>query len=244
MHKKNNIGDSFDKATNYCKYASVQEKSANYLIDFIFKNISSKKIKSTLEFGCGGGVLTRKLNDTLDNSTIDALDISNNMLDSAKKNTPKKTNSLNWLHENIECLDIAKNYDLITSNFCAQWLQNPKKTCNKLAEKTTSLIFSTLLDSSFNSWKNTHTIFNIKHDLVKLYTFDEWVSYLGSLNLTLTYECKVFWMRFDTPIDFARYLKKIGADSSKNKFSSSLMKIRKIKKPLVVNFDVAYFCLV
>jgi len=88
-----------------------------YLVDYTLKylqkfNFVEPKI---LEIGTGSGCISLALYDKL-NTSIDAIDISLNAINVAKKNALKYDFSINFINKSVETFLPNEKYDLIISN--------------------------------------------------------------------------------------------------------------------------------
>ena len=85
------------------------EKTINYVVNFFNKDIS------ILDIGTGSGCIAISLSKNLIGSCVDALDISEQALEVAKKNNERNNTNVNFLHSNM-LENVDKKYDLIISN--------------------------------------------------------------------------------------------------------------------------------
>lgn len=151
MNKKI-IQDNFSKyAKFYNQYAMVQKQIACELIDFIPTTLKPVKI---LELGCGTGFYTELLHKKYPNTSIDAVDISSEMLKIAQRHL--SNSHINWIQADIETFKNESQYDLITSSSTFQWLSDVEKTLAHLKEQlsnTGKIIFSIFGASTFQELK-------------------------------------------------------------------------------------------
>ena len=85
------------------------EKTINYVANYFNKDIS------ILDVGTGSGCIAISLSKNLIGSNVDALDISNQALEVAKKNNEKNNTNVNFFHSNM-FENVNQRYDLIISN--------------------------------------------------------------------------------------------------------------------------------
>jgi len=85
------------------------EKTLEYISEFFDKDIT------VLDIGTGSGCIAITLDKNLVNSKVDALDISLEALEVAKKNSLKNNSNVKFFHSNIFS-NVNKKYDLIISN--------------------------------------------------------------------------------------------------------------------------------
>jgi ubiquinone/menaquinone biosynthesis C-methylase UbiE len=134
MHKTNMAVAVFDKhALEYEQRfmdVSLYAEMLNTFCDSIMK-----KEATILELACGPGNITRYLLDKLPELKITATDLSTNMLELAKKNTPEATFEL------MDCRDIdklSKKFDGIVCGFCLPYLD--KEEALKLIKDSASVL--------------------------------------------------------------------------------------------------------
>ena len=85
------------------------EKTINYAVDYFNKDIS------ILDIGTGSGCIAISLSKNLIGSSVDALDISEQALEVAKKNNERNNTNVNFFHSDM-LENVNKKYDLIISN--------------------------------------------------------------------------------------------------------------------------------
>lgn len=102
----------------YDKYADVQNKAAAKLLS----SLKSSKFLKILELGCGTGNYTLMLRERFKDASIKAWDISDEMIKVAKGKLKDK--SIEFIVADAERVIATKEFDLITSNACFQWLNN------------------------------------------------------------------------------------------------------------------------
>ncbi|WIF95520.1 malonyl-ACP O-methyltransferase BioC [Caminicella sporogenes] len=211
---------------NYNKYANVQKKMGDNLINHI-KN-DNLHIKKILEIGCGTGYLTKKLINNFSSAKITAVDIAPGMIEYVKFNI--KYNNVNFICGDIEEIDLNDKYDLIISNATFQWFNYLEKTIDKLIGLLNIngiLCFSTFgkntfkeLGEAFNKAKNilkvsekvspsqsfcsSKELFDICNNINRNNLKDI------EINLLETYEYEYF----NCCTDFLYSVKKIGANNS------------------------------
>ena len=85
------------------------EKTINYASSYFDKNIS------VLDIGTGSGCIAITLSKNLVKSDVDALDISEQALEVARKNNERNNANVNFFYSNL-FENVNKKYDLIISN--------------------------------------------------------------------------------------------------------------------------------
>ncbi|NIA08209.1 MAG: malonyl-ACP O-methyltransferase BioC [Nitrospiraceae bacterium] len=123
MHKKDIIIRNFSQCANhYDQYADIQNFCASRLI----KKTNNANFLRILEIGCGTGNYTRLLAKRFPEAQIEAIDISRDMLLIAEKKLANR--HIKFTSCDGEAIDLAGNFDLITSNSCLQWFEDLKKS--------------------------------------------------------------------------------------------------------------------
>lgn len=119
---KSKIADNFSRYAHlYDKYASVQNKAASELAS----SLKSRNISRILELGCGTGNYTLLLREKFKEARIRALDISEEMVGVARNKL--KNENIEFMVADAEDIIPDKDFDLVTSNACFQWLNNLEK---------------------------------------------------------------------------------------------------------------------
>ena len=120
MTKKEIIKRNFSRfALLYDRYSEIQCQCGLILISMLRDRASFKDI---LEIGCGTGNFTLLLKKAFPQSMIKACDISDEMLNIARKKIG--TESIEFFIRDGEYLSVDSKFDLITSNACFQWFDD------------------------------------------------------------------------------------------------------------------------
>src|SRR5574344_1298872 len=86
------------------------ERTLNYISDYFNKNVN------ILDIGTGSGCIAITLKKQLENmANVDAIDISEDALEVAKKNSTVLNTKINFFHSNI-FENVSNKYDIIISN--------------------------------------------------------------------------------------------------------------------------------
>lgn len=218
MAKKMNFDKQFK---NYNYNAITQKKVAKKLLTFIDK---SKKYDTILELGCGTGIFTNTLYNSLKFNHLDLNDIFNT------KDFFKEISYRDFFIENMELLQL-KDYSLIVSSSAFQWVENLDSLIEKLSKSSPQLIFSIYSKGNLIeilnhfgvslNYKSTDEIYKI---LKKYYTFVE-------------FQEEEFTLEFDTPLKALKHLKETGVTG----FSSSSYSLTKSFKSTILTYKVSYF---
>ncbi len=126
---KSNIAHNFSRYAHlYDKYAAVQNQSAFELATSLKNNNFSK----ILELGCGTGNYTLMLREKFRGARIKAVDISEEMISVAQNKLKHK--DIEFVVADAEKIIPDKDFDLITSNACFQWLNDLAKALRGYAK--------------------------------------------------------------------------------------------------------------
>lgn len=109
-------------AHTYDRYADIQKRVASQLIALINQN----GLRKILEIGCGTGNYTLLLRDKFRSAKLQAIDISEKMVEVASRKLQKHEVEFNVA--DAENINFRKKFDLITSNACFQWFEDLKGT--------------------------------------------------------------------------------------------------------------------
>ena len=122
---KNNKGDFSSIARIYEKYAKVQSKAAEFLLELL----ELKGSEDILDLGCGSGKLTRKLR-SLTTGKVIGVDPSEGMIREAQE----KSKGLDIIFKIAfsENIDFKEEFDIIFCNSAFQWFSDPKKALKNI----------------------------------------------------------------------------------------------------------------
>jgi malonyl-CoA O-methyltransferase len=118
MDKSIITGNFSKSAISYDDHAAVQRKCAKKLIDLI----REEKFSRILEIGCGTGIYTRFLRKTYKDAHITAIDISEDMVNVARKKLEDE--NISYMVADGENIPQEGKFDLITSNASFQWFED------------------------------------------------------------------------------------------------------------------------
>lgn len=235
----NDTQEAFNKAHDYCTYATIQQQSAHELLAFATQHLNCKEQKNILEVGCGGGALTRLLHSHCPHAQITALDFAPTMLATARTHCPQDAH-LHWQLGDIATYRYPQIFDCIYANFSLQWLNEPMSVYTQMLKHSKALCFAVPLASSFIALRNLCQDYGVHLPLVDLPTYEDIVAYTN--NACMHDYCRPYWMMFNNPLEALMYFKKIGAHANKQP-PTNLLRLRHIAQPISMNFDVAH-CLV
>ncbi|MFH1877762.1 MAG: malonyl-ACP O-methyltransferase BioC [Candidatus Omnitrophota bacterium] len=148
---KNKVKENFSRyAGSYDKYASIQKIAAKKLAE----EFNGSNFRTILEIGCGTGLYTGLLREKFGNAEITAVDISPDMVGTARKKM--KSADISFIVCDAEKLTPGRKFDLVTSNASLQWVQNPPRLFKKIASMLTTrgeFHFSMYGPDTFNELK-------------------------------------------------------------------------------------------
>lgn len=138
------IAERFSKAiTTYSKEANVQRQIADKMIRLLAKHISSPCSK-VIEFGCGTGIYSRMLLQTLRPEELLLNDLCPDMKYCCEDLLMKK--QVSFLPGDAETVSFPTESTLITSCSALQWFESPEnffERCNTLLNNQGYFAFST-----------------------------------------------------------------------------------------------------
>jgi len=238
----NEIQANFDKASrSYDSVAQVQKEAALFLVNKILA-IKDFNPKTILDVGTGTGYMPELLIPHYPHSDYTLNDIASGMLERCKWKFAHHSN-FTFLQGDMAKLKVAP-CDLLTSNLAVQWADGVWKILEFFYAKSTQVFaFSTLLDGTFQEW----------HSIIQQYpgmelpcypSSAEFIQYGNQLKGQQDFD---YWIRdvslsFDNPLSWMRYLKSLGASTSKSRMhvSQLMTLIRVHDKPLVVSYKLFF----
>ncbi len=125
MDKKFIIKNFSRYAHTYDRYADVQRRTALALLGMIREN----NVNRILEIGAGTGNYTLLLREKFTDSSIKAIDISEEMIEVASGKIKDKR--IEFILADAELIDLTESFDLITSNACFQWFEDLEAALRK-----------------------------------------------------------------------------------------------------------------
>lgn len=116
---KRTVAKNFSRcALAYDRYADLQKRSGVELLALIENN----GIRNILEIGCGTGNHTMLLRKKFQDARIQAIDISEEMVEVASLKLPDM--GIEFMVTDAERADLEGGFDLITANACFQWFDD------------------------------------------------------------------------------------------------------------------------
>jgi malonyl-CoA O-methyltransferase len=235
MLNKEQVKINFNKsAVSYDNYASTQQMSAQFLVEFLKKNTNACP-QTILDIGTGTGFTAEQLLKHYPGAQYLLNDLAPNMLNLALKKLHKHPNVLGLLGD-AEVSYFPK-VDLTISNLTFQWFNELEKTLQRLWKKTSVLSFSTLIKGTFQEW----------YDYLDLplhsYPSDsEMIDICKKLNpQEANFHTRTYSLTFESPLACAKYLKNLGVHAACIPANHhDLHSLLKIKMPLHTSYQVFY----
>lgn len=218
------INKNFNAASaSYDAVANIQRDAADYLIDNLLKNFFDFNPNYILDVGAGTGYVTQKLLQYFPNSKYVVNDLADNMIQQAKQNLSNYKN-VYFYNGDIEYINI-EFHSLIISNMALQWAANLVNVIKKLFDNANILAFSCLLDGTFKEWDD---IFNKLSIPLATYSYPKQLNLEKQL-LELKpkkyfFSTKNFVLQFNNAVNFIKYLKNLGANTTNANISISHFK--------------------
>ena len=139
------------------KYDEIEffKISARHVADIIkeHKADEADEVLDILDVACGTGNVVLECASCLENTTFDAMDISEGMLNKAKENAKKQNiENVCFKLEDITKLSTEKKYDVITCSYALFFLPNAVGVLETLVARLKDdgiLIFTTFLEKAF-----------------------------------------------------------------------------------------------
>lgn len=220
MMDKGRVAAHFSRAAkNYDAYAYVQKKMAQRLIVMAKEKGSFYKI---LEIGCGTGFLTKLLAEAFPHAEIQAIDISSEMLETAKTKLADYPN-VSFMMADGEAL-AGGSYDLIISNAVFQWFHDYRKAFRGMREslqKNGWLLYATFGENTFHELKLAFAESYKENKISAQYesgprfrSVDELAEYSKAEGLLGQYESTEHVEYFKSAKEFLHSVKKVGANNS------------------------------
>lgn len=191
------IAKSFSKgAYSYDQSCLIHQKSAQQFMPAVQRCVQEPK--SILDVGCGTGLMGFYLKQAYPKAYLAGIDIAEGMIEKA---------ALKQVYDKLmrqNALEHQNKYDLIVAHFSLQWFPDFIQAITYLIKHCHMLAFVVPLSTSFSSWKSLYP--ESLYPLPDLCDVDFFAS-----------ECiytkrRSYPMMFEKPVDFAKYLKALGAN--------------------------------
>jgi malonyl-CoA O-methyltransferase len=235
MLNKEQVKTNFNKcAVLYDKHALTQQKSAQFLVEFLKHNISLSP-QSVLDIGTGTGFTAEQLLKYYPSAKYLLNDIAPNMIDFALEKLHRYGNLKGALGD-AETTDFPQ-VDLIISNLTFQWFNELEKTLQHLWGKTSVLAFATLVKGTFQEWYDY-----LELTLHNYPSAPEMMEICKRLNpQSVHFHTATYPLAFKNPMDCAKYLKNLGAHAGHVPANHHVLySLLKANTPINTSYHVFY----
>ncbi len=238
----NRIKHCFSQATrSYNEVALLQQRSAEILVDLLFRTLPAFYPQTILDLGTGTGYIPELLWPYFPKSHYTLNDISETMITNVKKQYKHQ------LQFNFSCEDMVtanfNRHDLIISNLAFQWLDPLHPFIQKQFLNSQCLAFSGLLSGTFSEWGTVFKEQGLKSPLRSYPRETDLKAKLRRLNpKKFHFETRKFQLEFQSILSFMQYLKQLGAQSSPEIFTLAQLRtlIELPQKPLSISYHIFY----
>lgn len=207
--KKELIKKRFSKSLNtYQENAIVQKLMAEKLVSLL----KQKNFNNILELGCGTGLLTNVLKNSVNYKSYTALDI----VAECEPFIKNIDSSITFVNCDIEHINPDKKYDLIISNAAFQWLDNFEEFVLKIKENLATngcFLFTTF------GQKNFQEITKLTNISLNYYSIDSLKEILSTYTIEHLEENSIT-QNFATIKEMFEHMKKTGVNAISEKIWS------------------------
>lgn len=113
-----NTAEDYDKWVIPCKLCQYQ---------MLIQSLNLRGDERILDIGCGPGELTRKIAENLEEGDVTGIDISENMIDLARKKSKERDiENVQFKAGDYQEISLEKNYDVCVSSYLFHWMSDPK----------------------------------------------------------------------------------------------------------------------
>ena len=199
------ITSRFTKAAkSYTREAVVQQKIADKMIGLLCNHLPASRPKQVVEFGCGTGIYSRLLLQTLQPEQLLLNDICNEMEHCCGD---MLGNGVSFVAGDAETLPFPKRTELITSCSTLQWFERPDaffERCNDSLSASGYFAFTTFGE------ENMREIKELTNQGLTYRSMSELKASLD-LHYDIVYaEEEIVPMHFETPLQVLYHLKQTG----------------------------------
>lgn len=230
---KNNLKQSFDSAAaTYEDHSVLQRYTADEILDRLkVMNINPRLI---MDLGSGTGCVASGLGELYSKATICQVDISMNMLNTARNQHQTKLKYKHYLCADAESLPFSSGvFDLVVSNLMLQWgedCQNIFSDIQNALEPGGVFMFATLGPSTLHELKDSWAMVDEhKHvnDFIDMHILGEMLVSVGMTDPVM--ESDTVIMNYASVLEIMRHLKCLGAHNVNSERRKTLTGKTKIK---------------
>lgn len=239
----------FSKAAyTYDDVSHIHREIVDHLIAMLQDSLISTgtpQPKNIIDIGAGTGILSEKALDIFPNSNITLLDISQDMLSIAQQKISQKnfSGSCSYLEKNAEELDsiFFKNHDLILSSMAIQWFGDIYKFLNNCISQNSVIAFSIPIFGTFYEWYELLKEYDIPVKSIFYETEERIQGICNKITNVSKIEVKEYILKFTSPLDCARYIKRLGANVSEVLYDQGMLrKLFNEKKEVNICYKVFF----
>lgn len=165
-----------------------------------------------LDVGCGTGKNLLKIDSEYENCELYGIDISEKMIEIAKKNSTKAKNHIVFANVDFLEFNSEKKYDVIIFNYVLHHMENPHYAIKKAYSllKSNGIIMLTVPGTEY--LKETFPYCDdVSEDFIGRFSKEKVENMFENFGvLQLLYKKSIFLMRFDSYKQYLQYLKSIG----------------------------------
>jgi len=232
------IADYFNRACNtYDNHCDLQTTVGKKLITYLQTYINHTG--SIIDIGCGTGITTKKLADSILYQQFHAIDLANDLL--LKANKRLANYSIRIYQANFDHLTYSPyRFDIIFSNMSLHWSEDLFLTLaqlNQLIHPSGLLIFTIPLDGTFTELNN-------HFEVNKFYSAKKIITGLTNAGYRIiAQQEETISSTFNTTLETLRSIKLIGANHTIAKKQNSLHGKTFFKKINIqqLSYHIGYF---
>lgn len=240
MTRKDQVAAAFSAATaTYEAAARAQAISADHLAAIALA-LPRPPQATVLEFGCGTGLLTRRLLPPIGGDWL-ITDLSPAMLEAARAiaaNARFRVMDAEWPEMG------EQRFDLIVSNLAAQWFHDLGAAIKRLTALLAPgghLVFSTLAAQSFRQWRDAHAALGLPCGIPDFPSRTALENILPAARI----DEQLFTLTYDHGRAFAAELKRIGAGTPTPghrplKVADMRAVLQRLGQPASITYDVLH----
>lgn len=200
-------------ALTYDSVAWVHHISASSLMNQIKRRCQEPL--SIVDVGCGSGIVLEKCKEAFPQADLLGCDLSSSMLQIASQKVPEA------LFFQTDVLALKQKATLWLAHFSLQWMSPYTRYLEHMLKQCSYLAVAVPIEGSFESWSELLKSLRYDSTLLKLPIRADFSPFEKRVIFS---EIKEYPMAFDRPIDFAYYLKALGALHSQSKTNQCLPK--------------------
>ncbi len=241
---KDQIISRFNKAAqDYDSLCTPQKESAKLLIKTLSEHYPNFAPQTILDLGTGTGILVEEMLKLYHTAHYSLNDHAENMLKECKKKFINYPN-FSYLENDMQAIP-SKYYDLVSSNFSLQWLEDPKAIISLFAKNCKIFAFTYVLQGTFSEWYQILESYNITNATTNFLPQEQLEKLCDDISSSCFYFTKNYELKFSNYAAFANYLKSIGASANDSSISiSNLRKILKLDTEITTSYKVFFSLLV